>query len=355
MEFTSYIDHKKTIISDVLGKFLTDEAGSMSSVSALGQDGIRRLSAYALRGKLLRGVLVYLGRDISGSAPDDAATAPYAGAMELFQSGLLIHDDIMDRDEMRRGYASIHAQYAKLTAQKTGTADAHAAEALAICLGDTAFFLGYKLISQSPGNPDIQRNMCAVISGEITAVCAAQMSDVLNGISAQQPTEEDILRVYRYKTGRYSCGLPLIIGALLAGVPEKSIQKLWKLGESMGVIFQLTDDRLNLFGTPKETGKPVSSDIREGKWTLYRLLVTQRADGEQKRRLSAIFGNPAMSDEDADYVRSLTQTLGIDGEIRARIQTLRVQALEILAHIPSSAEWKSLMTDCIGMLAERTV
>jgi geranylgeranyl diphosphate synthase type I len=236
--------------------------------------------------------------------------------MELFQSGLLVHDDIMDRDNLRRGMPSIFQQYAEAAARERFADPQRTGEALGICAGDVAYFLAFELLSRMSAEPMVLRDVLALCAGELTAVGIAQMQDVSWGGSNRGVEDDEVLRMYTWKTGRYSFSLPLMVGALIGGAPADACGELERLGECLGLLFQIHDDELGLFGSEQELGKPVGSDVREGKKTLYYARLMASASPVEKERLAGIFGNPAGTEEDLDYVRSLA------GGVRKGIQAL---------------------------------
>ena len=291
-----------------------------------GTDAPSRLAAFATRGKLIRGCLVRLGRDLVGgqgaASVSDAAVAEAGAAMELFQSGLLVHDDIMDRDRVRRGAPTVHAAY-EADLERGAYADpAHGGESLAICLGDVAYFVAFELLAGLDVPADVCRRALALAGRELALVATAQMQDVSDGAAGPssispfasamaEPDEASILAMYRCKTGRYTFSMPLALGAMLAGAPTAHVEILERVGESLGVLFQLKDDELGLFAAAATLGKPIGSDIRENKKTLFRSRLLSLAEPAEHHRLLNIFGNAGASDGDIAFVLSLMDRIGI--------------------------------------------
>jgi geranylgeranyl diphosphate synthase type I len=280
-----------------------------------------RIVEFCLRGKMIRGCLVFLGAEAALSSADgaamDDALARLAAAMELFQAGLLAHDDIMDRDETRRGAPTIHARYAA-EALADGASDYfHVGESLGICLGDLCYFEAFaelaRAVAGARRGAEIQ-SLCAECLAE---VAAAQMEDVRWGAANAEVPEADILAMYRSKTARYSFSLPLAIGALFAGDGELEraedlVGAFTEFGEHLGILFQIRDDELGLFGSPKLTGKPLGSDLREGKKTLFRSRLLAAAPREEQARLLSLFGGTVPAGpEDIAYIRRLAEELGV--------------------------------------------
>lgn len=348
-----YFTAAKHGVLSTMERVLAGYAAGYANVSIdLGADAAARLSQFASRGKLLRGCLVRLGFELArGSAPEgreDEAVRLAGAAMELFQSGLLIHDDIMDRDRVRRGFPTLHVGYEETLQYGDYDDPVHYGEALGICAGDLAYFAAFGVLSELPVGQEKARQACAIASKELALVGIAQMQDVVNGAvrprsrntfreASTEPLEEDILKLYRYKTGRYTFSLPLAMGSAIAGSPESVRLDLEKSGENLGVLFQLKDDELGLFADEAELGKPVGADIREDKKTLFRLRLFGKAAPGQVSRLKGIFGAHDASAKDIAYVTELIDSLGIRGELVDMMRDYTVRAREPVAHLISAA------------------
>jgi geranylgeranyl diphosphate synthase type I len=315
-----YFAPVRDAIVSALSEFLAEKRFELDRVNTLGVEASDRLREFALQGKMIRGCLVSLGSTLAGGGseprePNDALVIAGA-AMELFQSGLLIHDDIMDRDRTRRGKASVFQSYAD-DALRKGSGDAyHLGESLGICLGDISFFLAFELLGRLDVAPSMRNRIMALCSRELSYVGAAQMQDVFWGGVQTRVGAEEILRLYTFKTGRYTFSLPLMAGGMIAAADDSTLGILEKLGEQIGILFQIRDDALGLFGEEAEIGKPAGSDVKEGKKTLYHALLMASADREQRNRLLGIFGNRDLSQPDLGFVRDLTSSLGVREAVR---------------------------------------
>lgn len=326
-------------IRDVLGAY----GKTYGAVSAdLGVDAANRLADFASRGKMLRGSLVRLGYELitrhEAVEPDATAIRLAGAAMELFQSGLLVHDDIMDRDRVRRGFPTLHVGY-ESTLESGGYDDPpHYGEALGICAGDLAYFAAFQLLAELPTGAARTVRATLIAARELCVVGIAQMQDVVNGAvrpgsanpfraAPTDPSEEDILRLYRYKTGRYTFSLPLALGCALAGGADADRLTLEQAGEDLGILFQLKDDELGLFADEAVLGKPVGADIREDKKTIFRHRLMARADSQTRERLSTIFGRHDAKAADVDFVRGELERLGIRAELAAMMRSRADAAL----------------------------
>lgn len=250
--------HKKQV-DEYLISYLKDKQSKLSQVNTLGTDVINKLIPFTTSGKTTRGSLaVYIYTMFQKSPSQDMYQA--AAALELFHSGFLIHDDIMDNDRLRRGKPSIWEQY------KVAANDEHIGISQAINTGDLCFFMAQELLSGL--------GLQNIIAKELQPVIIAQMQDVISGTSVSL-SKEDVLSLYRYKTARYTFSLSMIVGATLAHASLEHISIFDRLGESMGLLFQIRDDELSVEGDSSVTGKPVGSDEKNAKQTLATLLKSE--------------------------------------------------------------------------------
>ena len=274
-------------------------------------DAIERLRGFATSGKLLRGSLICYSYAIcsgvgAGDSPAEqlpAAVLNTAAAIELIHAGLLIHDDIIDQDELRRGQSAIHKQYGQLAARQHLAEASRLGEGLALCAGDMILFLGFELLAMAKSETLSSLALSQLFVRELTTVCAGQMQDIYLGALPKPPAKRDIYAVMRAKTATYSLALPLEAGAILAGKPSTLRKQLRAVGMAAGIMFQIRDDELGSLGRTDDIGKPVGSDIREGKKTLLYYYLWQAADAAERKRLAAIFGNPNASSADISYVQ----------------------------------------------------
>ncbi len=336
----TFIRRYRDRIVEYTGEYLKNHPVHGDRSLKWGRDSLERLMHFTEKGKAIRGSLaLYIAESLGY---DDAGNAlRLAASLELMQSALLAHDDIMDRDRARRGAPTIHYQYAE-TAARYGIRDAyHYGESMGICAGDIAFFLAFELISSIDTHPKRLRRILELFGLEYARVGAAQMADVHNGSAPGPVTRKEVLSVYRFKTARYTFSMPMALGATLAGADSTLIAVLEDFGESLGILFQLKDDELGLVGDPDKLGKPVGSDIREGKKTLLYAILLEEVPVEYQPKLASIYGNPNASEPE---VRGLLEWIVQNGVLRKHDLVMRKWArkaanrLEDLARYPRLAE-----------------
>lgn len=315
-------------------------------------DVFTRLDTFAVRGKLLRGLLVYLAAH-SFSKNLESSVVETAAAIELFHSGVLIHDDIIDQDALRRGQPSVHAQYQQLATERDYKIPQHTGQSLALCVGDIGLFLSFELLTQVDVSDAQLRRLQGLFIDELVQVGLAEMEDVRMSVTSENITEDQIQTMYAYKTGRYSIYLPLAIGTLLAQADPEFLPVLEKLGETMGVVMQLKDDELGLFGTEAETGKPVISDVREGKHTLYYLYALQMATPAQLKVLRAQYGNPAITVSELEQVRAVIKESGAYDKVQAYTQGLQSEATSLVTSLPIAEKMWPVWQDLLALQTTR--
>ena len=264
-EFKSQIDRR---ISKLL-----KEAEKSFVAGVFDRDSIRRLESFARRGKSLRGSLVMFSYRLFKNGFSQEAL-DMAAALELIHSALLIQDDIMDEDEMRRGVKAVHRQYAWVGKKLKIKNPDHFGESAAICLSDIAFFFAFGVLGRLKIDLGARRELWKLFSRELITTALGQMEDV-----AASPARKKELTLYLAKTARYTFVLPLLAGALLAGKRRAELKKFEKLGEVLGIIFQLKDDELD--GEQKRFNKEISRFGRMAKKLIFSL-----SDKKQKEAFS---------------------------------------------------------------------
>ncbi len=216
----------KSLIDTFLLQFLDAKKSALGEVNDLGPDLLERIKKMVVAGKTIRGSLVLLAYCFTNKKPSDDAIK-LAAAMELMQTALLVHDDIMDRDEMRRGIPSFHKQYES--------------DALAMCAGDVLFFLAFELLGSLHTDALTHGRIIRFVGREYQLVGVAQMADV----KKIAKTKLEVLSLYTNKTARYTFAVPLMLGAILTGTTKDTLKYLESYGVAAGVLFQIRDDKLD--------------------------------------------------------------------------------------------------------------
>lgn len=313
------------------------------------RDVLERLMTFAAAGKLLRGSLVCYSYDLcSGGASLPATVLDTAVALELAHASLLVHDDIIDQDELRRGQPALHRQYSQLSGQ-AAPAGTHLGESLALCAGDMILLMAFELLGsiQSP----VQ--LSDSLARELVSVCAGQMQDVYLTARPGPPSKRAIYAMMQAKSAGYSVAWPLLAGSRLAGQSATMQRRWYDLGTAAGTLFQIRDDELGVFGSIARLGKPVGSDIREGKQTLLRYYLWRSARAQERQQLSKIFGNPRASVADIDLVRQAMQHHQVSARLQADIERLKRDADRHIDQLRLSPTLKRELRQLVEFCAER--
>lgn len=346
---------RKEAISAYLHEFLNRKVSELSSRHPLGPQAVIRLLDYSKQGKMIRGGLVGLAQGLFAGELDRDADR-LGAVMELFQSALLVHDDIMDRDPLRRGKPAMHIQYAHDMQREEAAEADRTGESLAICVGDIAFFLGYEILSRLETEAETLRRLYSLCSKEMTGVGLGQMRDIRAGVLPEAPDQEEIFAIYVHKTGRYTFSLPLMAGALLGGADDESLEILSRLGEILGIIFQIKDDELGLFGSADKIGKPVGTDLSEGKQTIFYSRLLQELDEEGRRRVEALKGADLIPEEEIEFVRSSLERLGILSEIAETTTKLQGRANGLIGRLSlPKGEFSRVFREFMAYNLDRTI
>ncbi len=268
---------------------------------------LEKLVLYA--GKRLRPILTILAYKAAGGK-NDKEIRKVAVAIEMFHVFLLIHDDICDRDDLRHGVDTLHEVYRKYHRQKKLLGDSeHFGNSIALLIGDIASYFANKIIIESNFSADKRLKALDQLSRAMVNTGYGQIFDVLS--SAQRKVSEmEVLRIHYYKTAKYTIENPLLVGNLLAGGKANISEKISQYAIPLGIAFQIQDDILGMFADEKKLGKPVGSDLREGKHTLLVTEVMSRAIASQKRQFKLLLGKKDLTKTELADARDIIESSG---------------------------------------------
>jgi geranylgeranyl diphosphate synthase type I len=319
-------------------------AGAVEAVRPCGNDAtqaILALHSLCMRGgKRFRPVLVAAAHEACGGDAASEAVVLAGAAIELLQTYLLIHDDWMDDDDVRRGGPSVHAMLRKTA--KTP----HEGDAAAILAGDYASALAQEAIFSIALAGDRVVEAGRMFARVQREVIAGQLLDMAGAPPGGVESMHDL------KTGSYTVRGPLAIGAILAGASLEQRASLDRFASPLGVAFQLRDDLLGTFGDPKATGKPAGNDLRRGKRTA--LVEAADADREARSLMERVFGNAAAREDDVAALMARLEASGARAQVEARLSALLATAGRELDSAPLSVRGKSWLRGAITALGERS-
>lgn len=287
----------------------------------------------SLGGKRIRPALVLLACDMFAGAVESAMMP--ALAIEVFHNFTLLHDDIMDQSELRRGHPTVHIKYN---------------ENVAILSGDVMSILANRLMNQSP--PVVLHTVQDIFTRTAMQVCEGQQYD-MNFEEYLSVSEEDYLNMIELKTA-VLIAASLKIGAILGGASEKDAEDLYEFGRNLGIAFQLQDDLLDTYGETEKIGKKRGTDIVDNKKTFLMIHALEKASPDQKEKLCGWLGSKDFDPEEKiKAVTGIFDKLNIRELTREKIMDYYNAALASLEHLNRPPESKEELLDFASYLLHR--
>jgi geranylgeranyl diphosphate synthase type I len=290
-------------------------------------------------GKRLRPAFCYWGYRTTDEANegqgDEQAILRCAASLELLHTFAVVHDDIMDASDERRGEPAVHVKHG---------------QNVAILVGDLALVLADDLLMTSGFEARDMGPAFTVYSDMKQQVIAGQFLDV-TAASQESITQERARMIATMKSGGYSVEKPLVLGATLGHASPELIGALCAFGQPLGEAFQLRDDLLGVFGNPADVGKPVGADIREGKRNLLFAKTMESLDLEARALFASRWGHDALTPGDVVDLRNIVETSGARSGTEDLIEDLRGAAMQALAAAPIPEAART----ALGMLASAAI
>jgi len=348
--------HYQTEVNKRLEVFFDQKIKEAAEISEYTREVALNAHEYTLRGgKRLRPIFCIYGYKCF-SAENIEAIIAASISLELMQSYLLIHDDVMDEDELRRGKPTFHIVCRALGERLFGTTSNNKAlkfgENIAIAAGDLLEAYGEEVLVKSPFKSEYVKKAVAKYAEIVKQVGYGQILDITAGLKGSV-TEDEIMMIHKLKTASYTIEGPLHIGALLAGANDADLQMLSNYGVPLGLAFQIQDDILGLFGSEEKTGKPVGSDIREGKKTLLIFHALKRCTDKEKEVLLKALGNPRITLKEIERIRDIVRETGSLDYSKTLVDELTARAIQAIKDAPFRTEAKEFLTQIADFIGTR--
>ncbi|OLF08654.1 geranylgeranyl pyrophosphate synthase [Actinophytocola xinjiangensis] len=325
-------------VEDVLAAYLSERRSELPELAATFARAVDHLTDFALRGgKRLRPTFAWWGWRAAGGDADGPLARTVlrtVSALELIQACALVHDDIMDASELRRGHPTVHVRFteAHRAGGWLGEPERFGAAA-AILLGDLALAWADDLFESAALEPAMRAAAREPWQAMRAEMFAGQYLDVLAQAEGDE-SQERALGVARLKTAAYTVERPLHLGVALAGADQGVVDAVRAFGTDLGVAFQLRDDVLGVYGDTEVTGKPAGDDLREGKRTLLVAIGLAYAERDGRHAdaqlLRGALGDPDLTPRTIEQVRELMVEVGAVAELERRIERLTSSALAAL-------------------------
>ncbi len=285
-------------------------------------------------GKRFRPALTFLACECVGGKRDEAVGA--AAAVELLHNMTLIHDDIEDQSELRRGKPCIHRIYGIPTA---------------INAGDAMLIKVFEIANSSKIPEDRRQKLVAKIAERAYGITWGQAFE-FSLWDRKQFTEDDVIRLLRYKTGALT-GLSTEAGAIAGGGSQEQLESLSEFGETVGIAFQIVDDILNVTGDVKKYGKEIAGDIREGKKTVMAAHLLRTGSPKDKKTFAKLLGKKTINKEEIRKAIGLYEKYGSIKYAKTQAKSYLESAMKALNRL-QTCEARSNLSSLAEFLVSRS-
>ncbi|MEP6480509.1 MAG: polyprenyl synthetase family protein [Rhodoglobus sp.] len=358
-----------------IDEFLAERAAEFSAIAPELEPLIELARGFLSGGKRFRALFCYWGwQSVAGLTDDFDPLADLdasvdlpgvvltASALEVFHAAALVHDDIMDNSDTRRGLPSAHLLFERLHRDSSwqGRPDTFGTSA-ALLLGDLLLGWSDEIFDRGAG---LLAERASAVAGRMefnrmrTEVTAGQYLDILEENSWASHDEADALsrahRVIVFKSAKYSIEAPLAIGAALGGGSLAQLAALRSFGLPLGVAYQLRDDLLGVYGDPRVTGKPAGDDLREGKRTVLIALARPRLPAHLRSLVDELLGDPDLDNQQVDMIRTALRDCGAVDEVERIIDHNVELARQALADAPIAASARAQLVQLAETVTRRT-
>ncbi|WP_040525212.1 polyprenyl synthetase family protein [Gordonia effusa] len=354
------IEAVPAVVKARLIEFFDATTPTVAAISPVVTAGAEHLRGFVLNGgKRVRPTFAWAGWqcaiqagdtvDSESALADSADVVTLGAALELVQACALLHDDIIDRSDTRRGRPTVHRLYRAEHIEAGWSGEAtHFGESAAILIGDLALAWADDLAAALP------RHIAPIWSAMRTEVLGGQLLDIVNEASADESVDA-ALSVMRFKTAAYTVARPLELGAALGNASPQLISALAGIGHDLGLAFQLRDDLLGVFGDPETTGKPSGDDLISGKRTVLiadGLARARKSNPAAAQALRSALGTTLTDAELAD-ARGILRDVGAVTAIEDRITEHLRSALNAIDSLPTSAGARTDLASVANAIAYR--
>ncbi|MGR0221669.1 polyprenyl synthetase family protein [Agromyces sp. ZXT2-6] len=358
------------LVNERLEEFLADRASILRSIAT----DLDPLSGFSERflsgGKRFRARFCHLGwealrdgveRTDAAASAERYAVVSASAALEIFHAAALVHDDLIDHSDTRRGAPSAHRVFEAQhrDAGWSGSSPDYG-RGTAILLGDLLLGWSDELLDEglaTLSRPGAARSARLEFNRMRTEVTVGQYLDILEERAWHTRPESDqrsrAERVVMFKSAKYSIEAPLAIGGAIAGGSPAQLDALREFGLPLGVAFQLRDDLLGVYGDPEVTGKPAGDDLREGKRTVLVAIARERMRPGERRLLDELLGDPALSEEQVRMLQRAILEAGAVDAVEGLIASNTEQAMAALAAAPVDREAAAGLADLARAVTRR--
>lgn len=332
-------EYKQQIYSYLSGKDFFEFVSANASKHFI-KHYYKTLKKYLLGGKCIRGYLVKLGYEFCGGKENLKDILVASCAYEVFESSILAQDDIMDNSLTRRGIPSMYV----------ALGGNHLAKSIATTIADSGFFISNIMLSSLNFDSEKIKKALFIQNQTYLKTTCGQLID-LDLTKKENYSQKEILEMYKLKTAYYTVIGPLLLGATLAGGTLEQIENLKQIGLNLGVMFQIKDDYLGIFGNEKLLGKTLCSDIIEGKKTLLTAYFAKNCTQEQEKFFKVFYGKEVKNQQ--QKIASLFEQTGTKQYVEKRCKLLFNKTNKLIKALNCTQETKQKFFELNQFLLNR--
>ncbi len=310
---TEMLGRYKKRLDPYLKEYFSKKIIQAKKVDPLAVKTIKIIERFVLSGgKRVRPALVYYGYLAAGGKESEKVIKA-SMAIEMAHAFLLIHDDVVDRDDVRHGIETVHETYrilgGKMNLSKSEAM--HFGNSMAIITGDYAHAMANEILYDIDFEPGIILDALREVQSIVSRTIPGEMIDIIMGAKGSA-TEKELARMHEGKTARYTFEGPLHFGCVLAGQRKntKLLEAFSAYSLPVGKAFQIRDDILGVFGSEKKLGKSVGADIIEGKQTFLVLRALKNGDKKQRAEINRLLGKKDLTEKEAEIFRGIIKETG---------------------------------------------
>lgn len=341
-------------INSLLADFFDQNLMKADAISSYYGNLWRELSRLsAAGGKRLRPRMTLLAYEVFGGQYP-LQILPIAAAQEVLHLGMLVHDDVIDRDYVRYGVDNVAGSYEKALYKRLVGNEAdrlHYAHSAALLGGDLLISGAYRLMGECDIEPSKILQAQRLLSGGIFEVAGGELIDT--EAAFREPGAIGAEVIARYKTASYTFVGPLLTGAVLAEISIEEQATLRRFAEHLGIAFQLRDDVIGVFGDEEKTGKSTLGDLREGKRTFMIEQFELCADEDQKKAFFVLFGDSSIGEAEAETLRTILVESGAKDRTEQAIEHYTEAALLALAALNLSPSYAAKLENLVAISVKR--
>lgn len=327
-----FVPMYKGQVDAALEEFFTNKIRGKSGIE---KEAISKLREFTMRGgKRIRPLFMILGYWLNSDIDEKIIRASIS--LELMQSYLLIHDDIIDQSEVRRGGPTFHRMFSY---------EDRINEGVSIVCADLSDAYSHEALLATDFSSDRLNSAMKLMSEIVEMTGIGQLMDITLSLG-DNITLDDVTAIHKYKTAQYTVNGPMKMGAILAGY--KSPEKLDRYGLPLGIAFQIQDDILGMFGNEKELGKSVVSDFEEGKKTHLILYTYEMAKKNEVQFIKERLGKKGISNADFERVKEIIEGCGAlekTRELSRKYYESAIDSINDISNSPNQREQLKAMAD----------